>query len=178
NFREYEDAVTKRNTFAWGQREIHRGLFAIREDASPQGVCAEQPVAASVPIGRKAGIRRMIQDRNGDRVIADSATQHAPVATRSPSRVTFFSITGKVNAVNAGVVQLGDWGWATACVGKDLRLVRRGFQSARHTDAQKAFLVIMEDNFFTLRLQRSYALNASKVWAALKNESRMFLQNE
>src|ERR1700730_13862871 len=36
----------------------------------------------------------------------------------------------------------------------------------------------MEDNFFTLRLQRGYAINASKARAALTNETRVFLENE
>src|SRR5947207_13288292 len=62
---EHDDAVAERRRLPWLQREVH-GLASFTEDLLSERVGGEQPVAARVPVGREAGIPRMIDDRDRD----------------------------------------------------------------------------------------------------------------
>src|SRR5882724_765629 len=147
-----QDAVAKCGAGTGGQRKIQR-LFAFAENFLAERVGGEKAVAAGVPIGGKAGIGRMVENGDGDRLVADETAEIAPAAARAPGGVAFFAFTGEVGAVDAGIVQLGDGGGAAAGVGVDLRFVRRNFKRADDAKAQDAVFLVLEVNFLIERAQ-------------------------
>src|SRR2546426_7035890 len=130
-----EDAVAKGSRGTGGQREIQR-LLAFTENFLAKRIGSEKSVAAGVPIGGKTGIGRVVENGDGDGLIADETAEIAPAATRAPGGVALFAFTGEVGAVDADIVQLGDGGGAAAGVGVDLRFVRRNFKRADDAKAK------------------------------------------
>src|SRR5258708_4553232 len=120
----------------------------------------------------------MVEDGDGDRLVAELAAEIAPAAARAPGRIAFFAFAGEIDAVYAGVVELSDGGRAAIAVGEDFWLVGRSFQRAIDAHAENAFLVVMEDDFFVESLQRGNAVDAAEIRAATKDEAGVFLQNE
>src|SRR3989442_12232972 len=119
----------------------------------------------------------MIEDDNGDRLSADAAIDCAPAAARSPNGIALFAFAAEVNAVHAGIVQLGDGSGAAARVGEDFGFVGRSFQSACHAEAEHAFFIVGEYNFFAKGMQSRDAIHAAEVWAATKDEAGVFFEN-
>src|SRR5260370_2341712 len=99
----------------------------------------------------------------------------APAATCSPGGVAFLAFAGEIGAVDAGVVQLGHGCGVPAGVGEDFGLIGGGFEGASDAHPEKAFLVVVEANFFAFGLQRWDAVAAAEIGAPPENETRMFL---
>src|SRR5437667_287879 len=91
--------------------------------------------------------------------------------------IALFAFAAEVNAVHAGVVHLGDGGGAAARVGEDFGFVGRSFQSACHAEAEHAFFIVGEYNFFAKGMQSRDAIHAAEVWAATKDEAGVFFEN-
>src|SRR5260221_7072975 len=120
----------------------------------------------------------MVEDGDGDRLVAELAAEIAPAAARAPGRIAFFAFAGEIDTVYAGVVELSDGGRAAIAVGEDFWLVGGSFQRASDAHAENAFLVVVEDDFFVESLQRGNAVDAAEIGATTKDEASVFLQNE
>src|SRR5258708_39161933 len=120
----------------------------------------------------------MVEDGDGDRLVADLAAEIAPAAARAPGSIAFCALAGEIDTVYAGVVELSDGGRAAIAVGEDFWLVGESFQRPSDAHAEHAFLVVVEDNFFVESLQRGNAVDAAEIGATTKDEAGVFLQNE
>src|ERR1700732_1503542 len=141
-----QDAIAERDAGIGRQGEIQR-LLALAENFLPEWVGGEKTVTTRVPVGWKAGIGRMVENGDGDGLVADEAAEIAPAAARAPGGVAFFAFTGEVGAVDAGVVQLGDGSGVAAGIGVNLGLFGRDFESADDAKAQEAVFLILEIDF-------------------------------
>src|SRR5271168_1709706 len=159
------------------QREIQLFL-AVAENFLAQRIGGKKTVAARVPIRRKARIGRMIQDCDGDTLVADFAAEIAPASPRAPSVIAFFSFTRQVGAVDTGIVQLSDGGGPAAGIGVDLGLVRGNLESADDTQSQDAILGIRKRNFFIECREGSYTVDAAEAGAAAEHEACVFLEQD
>ena len=119
----------------------------------------------------------MVEDGDGDRLVTELAAEIAPAAAGAPGSIASFSFAGEVDAVNAGVVELGDRGGAAGGVGKDFGLVRGSFQGASDAHAEDAFFVVGEDHFFAEGLQCGDAVDAAEIGGAAEDETGMLLQD-
>ncbi len=90
----------------------------------------------------------MIEDGDGDGLVAELAAEIAPAAPGAPGGFALFSFTGDVDTVDAGVVELGDRGGAAGGVGEDFWLVRGSFQGPSDAHAEDTFFVVGEDDLF------------------------------
>src|SRR5713101_2351810 len=122
-----QDAVAEGDGLAGVEREVQL-LFTIGENFLPERVGGKKTIAASVPVGWKARILRVVEDGYGDGLVADTAAEIAPTAARSPNGFAFFGFTGEIDAVDASVVQLGDSGGAAGGVGEDFGFVGGRFE--------------------------------------------------
>src|SRR6266404_5634161 len=170
-----QDAVAKCGAGTGGQRKI-QGLFAFAENFLAERIGGEKAVAAGVPIGGKAGIGRVIENSDGDGLVANETAETAPSAARAPGVVALFTFTGEVGAVDAGVVQLGDGGGAAAGVGVDLGLVRRDLESTDDAKAQDAVFLILQIDFLVDSAQGGDAVHAAETGPTAKDEVSMFLE--
>src|SRR6266481_6391648 len=130
-----------------------------------------------MPVGRKTRIRWMVEDGNGHGLVVDLAGEIAPAPTSAPGSVTLSAFTGQIDAVYAGVVQLGDRGWIALCVHEHFRFIAGSFQAARHTHSQNAFLIVAEHNVFADRFQRCNAVDAAKIGSAAEDKASVLLQD-
>src|SRR5439155_11989051 len=119
-----------------------------------------------------------IENDDVDSSAADNTAEFAPAPASSPGGVSFFSFTGEVCSVDAGVVQLGDSGGAAAGVGVALGFVRRDFESADDAKAQDAVSLILEINVFVERAERGDAVHAAKAGAATEDEVGVFPEQD
>src|SRR6266850_411708 len=170
-----QDAVAECSLGTGGQRKIHL-LFALAENFLAERIGCEKTIAAGVPIGGKAGIGRVIENGDGHGLVANETAEIAPAATRAPGGVALFAFAGEVDAVDAGVVQLGDRSGAAAGVGVNLGFVRRNFKSANDAEAQDAVFLVLEINFFVESAQGGDAVYAAEAGPAAKDEVSMFLE--
>src|ERR1700676_1830426 len=108
----------------------------------------EEAIAARVQVSGKAGILRMIEDGDGDGLVANQAAEIAPAPAGAPCGVAFFSFACEIGAVDAGVVQLSHRCGAAARIGVNLGLVGRNLESADDAKAQHAVFGVGERNFF------------------------------
>src|SRR5882757_9468803 len=131
-----------------------------------------------MPVGRKTRIRRMVEDGNGHGLVVDLAGEIAPAPTSAPGSVALSAFTGQIDAVYAGVVQLGDRGWIALCVREHFRFIAGSFQGACNAHAQYAFLIVIEHNFFPDRLQRGDAVDAAEIGSAAEDKARVLLQDD
>ena len=120
----------------------------------------------------------MIEDGDGDGIDAHICGEDAPAATRSPRGVAGLALAGEVFAVDAGVVHFSDGCGTAAGVGEDFRFVGRHFERASYAHTEETFLVVVEDNFFGLRLQRRDAIDAAEFRVAAEDEAGVFFQDE
>src|SRR5271170_7259544 len=126
-----------------------------------------------MPIGRKPRILRMIENGDGDRLVAHEPAQITPTTASSPSGVALFPLTRKIGAVDSSVIQLCNGSGAAARIGIHLWLIRRNFQRPNHPKPQHAVFFIRERNFLIERPQGSDAVYAPKVRPSAKHKMRM-----
>src|SRR6267154_80246 len=120
----------------------------------------------------------MVEDGNGHGLVVDLAGEIAPAPTSAPGSVALSAFTGQIDAVYAGVVQLGDRGWIALCVREHFRFIAGSFQAAGNAHAQYAFLIVIEHNVFADRLQRGDAVDAAKIGSAAEDKASVLLQND
>src|SRR5437763_1131275 len=70
NFGGNQDTVAERNTLIGSQCEV-QFFLPIAEDFFSERVGGEQAISACVPIRRKAGIGRVVENRNRNRLVSD-----------------------------------------------------------------------------------------------------------
>src|SRR5690242_19542454 len=170
-----QDAIAESRAGARSQSEI-KLFLAIAENFLAQRIGGEEPVASCMPVCGKAGISRVIENRNGNWLVANHPTEVAPAASSAPCRISLLSFTGQIRAVDAGVVQLGDRGCVAAGVAEHLRLVGRNFKRSNDAQAEHAVFFVRKRNFLIERLKGSDAVHASKAWPAAKNEMRALVE--
>src|SRR5271157_2071195 len=91
-----QDAITESYARMRRQRKI-QFFLTIAENLLAERVCREQSVTTRVPIRRKAGILRIIENGDRDRLVTDKPTQIAPASASTPSGVALFSFTRQVS---------------------------------------------------------------------------------
>src|SRR5271169_4486249 len=170
-----QNAITKSHAHMRSEREIQL-LFAITEDFLTKRICGEKPIAARVPISGKAGILRVIENRDRHRFVAHQPAQIAPASARAPGCITLFTLTSKISSVDARVIQFGDRGRTPAGVGKHFSLVGWYFKSTNNAESQHAVFFVWEGNFFIERPQRVDAVDAAKVRPAAEHKVRVLVQ--
>ena len=74
-------------------------MLALAENFLPERVGGEKTVTTSVPVGWKSRIGRVVENGDGDGLVADETTEIAPAAACAPGGVAFFAFTGEVGAL-------------------------------------------------------------------------------
>src|SRR5689334_7439178 len=69
-----QDAIAESRAGVRSQSEI-KVFLAIAENFLAERIGGEEPVASCVPVCGKAGITRVIENRNGDWLVADHPTK-------------------------------------------------------------------------------------------------------
>src|SRR5207253_3611941 len=178
DFWEDEDAVAECGALVGLQGEVQGWSFVVGEDFGGKRVGGKQAVAARVPVSGVTGIFRMIEDGDGDGIVAYFGGENAPAAASSPRSIAGFAIAGHIVAVDPGVIHFSDGRGAAAGVGEDFGFVGRHFERAGYTHTEETFLIVGEDHFLGLRLQRGDAIDAAEFGIAAEDEAGAFLQDE
>src|SRR5262245_10654893 len=174
---EHEQAVAEGRARFRRELEVQR-LLAVAERRLPERVRGEEAVAARVPVGRVAGVLRVVEHQQHDVLALDLARERAPAAARAPDLVARQAFAARVAAGHAGVVEHGNGGRLARGVGEDLRLVGGLLEPARHAQAEDAFLVVGEGDGLVARGELGVALDAARVAVGAEDEARALVKSD
>src|SRR5208282_768796 len=121
-----QNAITESYACMRSERKIQL-LLAVAENFLAERIRGKKPIAARVPVRRKARILGMIENRDSDWFVADQTAQIAPPSASTPGSVAFIAFAGKVGPVDACIVQRGHLRGAPAGVNVALRFVAWNF---------------------------------------------------
>src|SRR5271155_585243 len=88
-----QDAIPESDAGVGGQGKIQLFL-PVAEDFLAEGVGGEETVAAGMPVRWKTGIRGVIENGDGHRLVANLPTEIAPAAARAPGGFALFALAG------------------------------------------------------------------------------------
>src|SRR5260370_28460122 len=89
-----QDATAEGGAGIGTQREI-QFFLAIAENFLAKRIGGEKAIAASVPVGGKAGIGGVVENGDGDGFVADETAEVSPAGARAPGGITFFAFAGE-----------------------------------------------------------------------------------
>ena len=162
------------------EREVERllGRVTLGEFLGAERIGGEEAVTAAMPVGRVGDVLRVVEDADADVFAADVAGEGHPLGARAPGvLLADGAFAAQVDAVDAGVVELGDGGGLAAAVGEDLGLGRGLLERAGDADGDDAFLGIMEDRRLVLRGQGDDAVDDAQVLGGAEDEGLVLLEH-
>ncbi len=153
-------------------------LAAVRERPLSEVVGGEEAIASGVPIGGRAGVLRMVEDRHRHVFIAGSAREGHPAAARAPDRVAFFPLAAPIETGDSGVVEGDHGGGPPGGVGQGHGLLRGLLEKAGDTQSEETLLVVLEQNRLASGREPRRALDDAAARAPAEDEGGVLVEDD